>query len=266
MKYTLAIVMLLGLAATEVQATESFLEKAKGGNKHTKLAHKKKEEESESEQDSDDEDSGDEDDSDKDQDAPTSSLVQMEEEENDNEDDDEDSEEDDDDEDDDEESEGSDDEDGEGDKKEGEEKEDKKTLVQLDGDDDVDHSGEFFKSTEHDMLGDGGYKRVTTTRFAADNDDIFMRSMIEQYALEGKNKDGSPNGQFWMDEANTRAAAAEVLNTHKGLKGAELDKYLKTYFPRSWAHFDVNRGGKVEVIKMPQFMRFIASDQQMYLW
>jgi hypothetical protein len=138
--------------------------------------------------------------------------------------------------------------------------------VQLEGDDDVDHSGEFFKSTEHDKLGDGGYKRVTTPRFAADSDDIFMRSMIEQYALEGKNKDGSPNGQFWMDEANSRAAALEVLGTHKNLKAAELDSYVKTYFPRTWAHFDVNRSGKVEVSKMPQFMRFIASDQQMYLW
>merc|ERR1719454_1437443 len=134
------------------------------------------------------------------------------------------------------------------------------------GDDEVDHSNEFFKSTEHDMLGDGGYKRVTTPRFAADDDDIFMRSMIEQYSLEGKNKDGSPNGQFWMNEANARSAASEVLDTHKGLKGAARENYLKTYFPRTWAHFDVNRSGKVEAIKMPQFMRFLCSDQQMYLW
>ena len=138
--------------------------------------------------------------------------------------------------------------------------------VQLNGDDEVDHSGEFFKHTEHDMLGEGGYKRVTTPRFSADSDDIFMRSMIQNYAQEGKNKDGSPNGQFWMTEAGTRGATAEVLATHKKMKGEELDKYLKTYFPRSWAHFDVNRTGKLEVIKMPQFMRFIASDQQMYLW
>ena len=83
-------------------------------------------------------------------------------------------------------------------------------AIQL-ADDEVDHSGEFFKSSEHDKLGDGGYQRVITPRFAADDDDIFMRSMIQQYALEGKNKDGSPNGQFWMDEANTYAAASEVL-------------------------------------------------------
>lgn len=143
----------------------------------------------------------------------------------------------------------------------------KKKNVQLDDEEEeVDHSGEFFKHTEHDMLGDGGYKRVTTPRFAADDDDIFMRSMIEQYALEGKNKDGSPNGQFWMDEAGARAAASEVLDTHRHLTGKAREDYLKTYFPRTWSHFDVNRTGKIEVIKMPQFMRFLCSDQQMYLW
>ena len=132
--------------------------------------------------------------------------------------------------------------------------------------DDVDHSGEFFKAAEHEKLGEGGYKRVTTPNFSADSDDIFMRSMIEQYSLEGKNKDGSPNGKFMMDEAAARAASAEVLATHKKMTGEALNKYLSTYFPRTWAHFDVNRGGKIETIKMPQFMRFLASDQQMYLW
>jgi hypothetical protein len=63
-----------------------------------------------------------------------------------------------------------------------------------------------------------------------------------------------------MTEAITRAACSEVLETHKGLKGAEKDAYLKTYFPRTWAHFDVNKEGRVEVGSMPAFMRFIASD------
>ena len=132
--------------------------------------------------------------------------------------------------------------------------------VQL-GDDEVDHSGEHFSAQQHDMLGGGEYKRVTPARFAADDDDIFMRSMIQQYANEGKNKDGSPNGSFWMGEAETRAAAREVLGTHKGMKGEALDGYMAKYFGKAWSHFDVNRTGKVEVIKMPQFMRFLASDQ-----
>ena len=118
------------------------------------------------------------------------------------------------------------------------------------------------------MLGDsiiGEYKRVTPIRFADDTDDIFMRSMIEQYSLEQKTKKGFPSGNFWMNEATTRAAAAEVLETHKGLKASELGEYMGKYFGKAWNHFDVNRTGFVEVIKMPQFMRFLASDQYMSL-
>ena len=50
------------------------------------------------------------------------------------------------------------------------------------------------------------------------------------------------------------------------MAAADIPKYLDTYFAKAWGHFDVNRTGKVEVIKMPQFMRFLASNQQMYLW
>ena len=92
-----------------------------------------------------------------------------------------------------------------------------------------------------------------------------MRSMLNTYAQEGKNKDGSPNGVFTLDEAAARAASREVLATHKGLAGAALTNYMNTYFAKAWAHFDVNRGGRIEVIKMPQFMRFLASDQSMSL-
>jgi hypothetical protein len=137
----------------------------------------------------------------------------------------------------------------------------------MEGDDeDVDHSGEFFKASEHGQKGEGSYERVTPPRFAADDDDIFMRSMIEQYAQEGKNKDGSPNGQFSLTEAAARAASSEVLHTHRHLEGKAREAYLATYFPRTFAHFDVNRTGSIDAIKMPQFMRFLSSDQQMYLW
>ena len=141
-------------------------------------------------------------------------------------------------------------------------------MVQVQDDDESDHSKEYFPAGTDEMLGDsimGEYKRVTPPRFADDTDDIFMRSMIEQYALEQKTKKGFPSGNFWMNEATTKAAAFEVLETHKGMKGAELSSYLDKYFSKAWNHFDVNRTGFVEVIKMPQFMRFLSSDQYMTL-
>ena len=128
----------------------------------------------------------------------------------------------------------------------------------------IDHSGEHFTPAQSGMV-DGGYLRATTARFAEDTDDIFMRSMIEQYSFESKNKDGSPTGSFYMTPATTKAAASEVLTTHKGLTGAEKEAYLNTYFDKAWGHFDVNKTGSVEVIKMPQFMRFLCSDQYMSL-
>jgi len=78
-----------------------------------------------------------------------------------------------------------------------------------------------------------------------------MRSMIMKYAAEEKTEDGAPSGAFFLNEASARAAATEVLGTHKGLKGADLKEYVKTYFPRTWAHFDVNHGGFIGVEVMP---------------
>ena len=112
---------------------------------------------------------------------------------------------------------------------------------------------------------DKKYERVVPEHFSGDSDDLFMRSMINTYADEGKNGDGSPNGKFTLRESSARAAAAEVLSTHKGLSGAALADYLRTYFPRTWAHFDVNKVGRVGVEVVPQFMRFLASDQTLNL-
>jgi len=54
--------------------------------------------------------------------------------------------------------------------------------------------------------------------------------MIENYALEQKTKKGDPSGTFWMDADGARAAASEVLETHKNLKDKMLTDYLGTYF------------------------------------
>ena len=126
-----------------------------------------------------------------------------------------------------------------------------------------------------DGAADGKYERKVTPNFSADSDDIFMRSMITKYAHEkrtsieelddGTKVGGEPTGSFWMGKKDMYRAAKEVLGTHKGLSGDKLSSYMDTYFDRAWDNFDVNKEGKIEVIKMPQFMRFLASDQYMSL-
>ena len=141
------------------------------------------------------------------------------------------------------------------------------TAVRLSGDDDepVDHSGEIFKAFQAVPPEADGYHRTIPGHFSGDGDDIFMRSMLTKYAVEHKNFDGSPNGVFGMGYDQCKAAASEVLGTHKGLTGGALKTYLDTYFDKAFGHFDVNKTGEIEVYKMPQFMRFLASDQYMQL-
>jgi hypothetical protein len=135
---------------------------------------------------------------------------------------------------------------------------------------------EHRKLEEDEVADPGDYIRITPARFATENDDLFMRSMIQNYALEGKlcheDEDGKPikdtcvpNGKFFVNKKYAKVAASEVLATHKGLTGDASKGYLDTYFEKAWGHFDVNRVGVIEVIKMPQLMRFLASDQRMSL-
>ena len=130
--------------------------------------------------------------------------------------------------------------------------------VKINGDDNG-----FFLPTQSGQLGAGGYNRDVPARFSADSDDIFMRSMYNNYAIEAKDGDGKPTGVFTLNELGARMAAEEVLATHKGLSGAALQNYLNSYWAKAWGHFDVNRTGSIPILYAPGLMRFLASDQYM---
>merc|ERR1712032_120799 len=85
--------------------------------------------------------------------------------------------------------------------------------------------GEFLETTdwhasESGTIGPYGYERELPERFQNDDDDIFMRSMINTYAIEtnsekDEDKKPVPSGHFIMDKASMKAAGLEVLCTHK---------------------------------------------------
>ena len=119
-----------------------------------------------------------------------------------------------------------------------------------------------------------GYFRVIPANFAADNDDIFMRSVITTYAQEGSDcdeaEDGTlsnckPTGKFTLNKSGARALATEVLGTHAGLSGEALSTYLNTYFDKAWGHFDVMQTGSIAAAKAGALCRFLMSDQRTQL-
>ena len=123
----------------------------------------------------------------------------------------------------------------------------------------------IYQPGQSGKLGGGAYSRATPERFAADSDDIFMRSVIQNYAQEHSNADGVPNGVFTLTESSARALAQEVVATHKDIKGAAADKYFATYWAKAWGHFDVNRTGSIPILYAPGLMRFFMSDQYISL-
>ena len=132
---------------------------------------------------------------------------------------------------------------------------------------DLVQTGDVFYPFEKGMLGGAAYERKIPAHFGGDGDDLFMRSVLKNYALELKSDDDdkAPTGKFVLDEVQGKALASEVLATHKGLSGKALGEYMNTYWAKSWGHFDVNKSGSIEAIKAPQLMRFLASDQYFQL-
>ena len=129
--------------------------------------------------------------------------------------------------------------------------------------------------TEHVNKGEA-YERVVPANFAGDGDDIFMRSVIENYAQEGAECDddgtGAPvlstckgTGVFTLNKSAANALASEVLGTHAGLSGDALTSYLDTYFDKAWGHFDVMQTGSIAAQKGGALCRFLMSDQRVQL-
>ena len=52
-----------------------------------------------------------------------------------------------------------------------------------------------------------GYERVVPDRFSEERDDTFMKSLIENYAIEMKDKNGKATGNFFFDKKSAQAAA-----------------------------------------------------------
>ena len=61
---------------------------------------------------------------------------------------------------------------------------------------------------------DTGYKRFMPNRFSEERDDRLMNSMVGEYAREVFNGD-KPTGHLFLNKADARNAANEVIRDHK---------------------------------------------------
>lgn len=91
--------------------------------------------------------------------------------------------------------------------------------------------------------------------------DKFTQNMLNNYAIEGKDKDAKPTGLFWITDKTARTVANEIACTHYKMCGEDADKWLDstehadndaegTRYEVNWKYYDVNGQGQLDAIGM----------------
>ena len=90
--------------------------------------------------------------------------------------------------------------------------------------------------------------------YGADEDDV-MNNIFNHYAVPIKNAAGIPTGQKVLYKDGAEKACAEVLLVTKQVSEAKMEAYIGEFFPRTWAKFDVNNTGEIDITESHTFMR-----------
>lgn len=117
------------------------------------------------------------------------------------------------------------------------------------------------------------YERKAPERFVGDAAqegvppvDKFTQNLIDKYATEGhtgndKDEHPKPDGKFYINRDNALKVAKEVICTHFKKCGAEADAWLSSAdndtFNRSFDYFDVNKEGRLDVVGVATFFRYM---------
>ena len=90
--------------------------------------------------------------------------------------------------------------------------------------------------------------------FGADDDDV-MNNIFNHYAVQVTNAAGATTGARVLYKEGAQKACAEILLVTKQVSEAKMESYMAEFFPRTWAKFDINNAGEIDVTESHTFMR-----------
>ena len=82
-----------------------------------------------------------------------------------------------------------------------------------------------------------------------------MNNVFGHYAVEVTNAAGQKTGQKVLYKDAAQKACAEILLVTKQVNEAKMESYMAEFFPRTWAKFDVNNQGEIDITEGHTFMR-----------
>ena len=90
--------------------------------------------------------------------------------------------------------------------------------------------------------------------YGADEDDV-MNNIFNHYAVPITNAAGQATGAKVLYKDGCQKAAAEILLVSKQVSEAKMEGYMSEFFPRTWAKFDINNAGEIDITESHTFMR-----------
>ena len=97
-----------------------------------------------------------------------------------------------------------------------------------------------------------------------DEEDVIDK-IYQNFGKEAQNALGEPTGEKLLIKEDAMKAGAQVMTVLRGLKGAELDKYMKDHFEESWKAFDVNEEGSITFDESHTFQRALMGKTNKYV-
>ena len=94
----------------------------------------------------------------------------------------------------------------------------------------------------------------TSGYYGADEDDV-MNNIFNHYAVPITNAAGIQTGEKVLYKEGAQKACAEVLLVTKQVSEAKMEAYMAEFFPRTWAKFDLNNTGEIDITESHTFMR-----------
>ena len=94
----------------------------------------------------------------------------------------------------------------------------------------------------------------TSGYYGADEDDV-MNNIFNHYAVPITNAAGEPTGHKVLYKDGCQKACAEILLVTKQVSEAKMESYMAEFFPRTWAKFDLNNSGEIDITESHTFMR-----------
>ena len=94
----------------------------------------------------------------------------------------------------------------------------------------------------------------TSGYYGADEDDV-MNNIFSHYAVPITNAAGQATGTKVLYKDGAQKAAAEILLVTKQVSESKMESYMAEMFPRTWAKFDINNAGEIDLTESHTFMR-----------